>query len=249
MKTTWDYTTLADAYLKRAAYSNEAIDRLLNLAGIQKGQAVCDVGAGVAHLTLMLADRGLKVAAVEPNDAMRAHGIARTKSYPLVQWYEGVGEATGQTAGAFRLVTFGSSFNVTDRPRALLEAARILAEGGWFACMWNHRDLSDPIQHAIEEIIRKHIPDYDYGTRREDQTEVITASNIFVNLEKFEAPVKHTQSINDCVESWQSHGTLQRQAGDKFGIIVSDIRAYLEALGQPTIDVPYTTRVWAASKR
>ncbi len=249
MKTNWDYTSLADAYLKRAAYSDEAIDRLLNLAGIQKGQSVCDVGAGAAHLTLMLAARGLSVTAVEPNDAMRTHGITRTGAYPLVRWHEGVGEATGQATGAFRLVTFGSSFNVTDRPRALLEAARILADGGWFACMWNHRDLGDPIQRASEEIILKHIPHYDYGTRREDQTEVIAASNLFMNLEKFEAPVIHKQSIDDCVESWQSHGTLQRQAADKFDIIVSDIRAYLETLGRPTIDVPYTTRVWAASKR
>src|SRR5437764_1317056 len=111
MKTVWDYTNLADAYLNRPDYADTAIDKLLDQAGVNKGQAVCDVGAGTAHLTLMLAQRGLAIVAVEPNDAMREHGIARTASFATVRWHEGVGENTGQATGAFRLVTFGSSFN------------------------------------------------------------------------------------------------------------------------------------------
>lgn len=249
MKTEWDYTTLADAYLNRPDYADAAIDKLLGLAGISKGQPVCDVGAGTAHLTIMLAQRGLKVVAVEPNDAMRAHGIKRTASFPDVRWHEGVGEATGQQAGAFRLVTFGSSFNVTDRPRALAEASRILASKGWFACMWNHRDLDDPIQSAVEGIIRKHLPSYDYGTRREDQTRVIDESALFDKVHYFEGTVRHMQTVADCVQAWRSHGTLQRQAGEKFTAIVDDIAAYLDGLRRNSIGIPYTTRVWAAQKR
>lgn len=41
---------------------------------------------------------------------------------------------------------------------------------------WNHRDLNDPLQSEIENILRKHILDYGYGTRREEQTGVIDAS-------------------------------------------------------------------------
>ena len=39
---------------------------------------------------------------------------------------------------------------------------------GWFACMWNHRDVEDPIQKNIENIITSFIPNYDYGLRRQD---------------------------------------------------------------------------------
>src|SRR3954447_13572753 len=116
MKTEWDYTVLADAYLKRPDYSEAAIDELLRVAGVTKGTAVCDVGAGVAHLTLMLAHRGLDVTAVEPNDAMRANGLKRTHDLPNVHWHEGTGEQTGQSDSSFALVTFGSSFNVCNRP-------------------------------------------------------------------------------------------------------------------------------------
>ena len=121
MKTEWDYTNLADAYLRRPEYAPSAISDLLAAAGVKPGDAACDVGAGAAHLTLELAKFGLKVWAVEPNDAMRANGIKRTAEYPDVQWFEGVGEDTGMEAGKFSLVTFGSSFN---RPLAKIKIER-----------------------------------------------------------------------------------------------------------------------------
>lgn len=55
---------MADAYLKRPDYAQSAIDKMLDIVAINKGSLVCDVGAGVAHLTLKLAlaregDKGL----------------------------------------------------------------------------------------------------------------------------------------------------------------------------------------------
>ena len=108
MKTEWDYTDLAAAYLKRQDYAQCAIDKMFEVSGVQKGDNACDVGAGAAHLTLKLAEYGLHVYAVEPNDAMRANGIKRTSKYADVQWFEGVGEHTGMESNKFNLVTFGS---------------------------------------------------------------------------------------------------------------------------------------------
>ena len=53
MKTEWNYTKLADAYLKRPDYAQEAIDRMVSIAGAQKGDKICDVGTGVAYLKLI----------------------------------------------------------------------------------------------------------------------------------------------------------------------------------------------------
>src|SRR6516164_2067734 len=153
MKLEWDYTTLAEAYLKRPDYSDAAIDAMLSLAGVRNGSKICDVGAGVAHFTLMLAARGMDVTAVEPNDVMRANGMKRTKELTNVRWREGTGEQTGEPSQNFDMVTFGSSFTVVDRPLALKETARILKPRGWFACMWNYRDLEDRVQRQIELII------------------------------------------------------------------------------------------------
>ena len=47
MKTEWDYTKLADAYLKRPDYSETAIDAMLSIAGLKGNSRICDIGAGV----------------------------------------------------------------------------------------------------------------------------------------------------------------------------------------------------------
>lgn len=246
MKTEWDYTELAEAYLKRPDYAQSAIDQMLKTANIVGGNAACDVGAGAAHLTLKLAEAGLQVCAVEPNDAMRKNGIERTKQYKDVTWYEGVGEHTGMESGKFDLVTFGSSFNVCNRQEALQEAKRILKPQGWFACMWNHRDLTDPLQEEIEDILKSEIRDYSYGTRREDQTEVINQSGLFGEVVYVEGTVVHEVLAEDFIEGWKSHGTVHRQSRDKFDLINAKIRQVVESRGQEYIRIPYTTRIWMA---
>lgn len=246
MKTEWDYTTLADAYLKRPDYADAAIDAMLAIAGAEKGDKFCDVGAGVAHLTLMLAARGLDVTAVEPNDAMRSNGIKRTEKLDNVRWHEGTGEQTGQAARGFDMVTFGSSFNVCDRQLALKETARILKPRGWFACMWNHRQLDDQIQAQIESIIKEQVAGYGYGSRREDQTAIVDSSNLFGPVVHLDSRVIHEQTIAECVEAWRSHATLERQAGKAFGNVVAAIEDYLVSLKTPVIQIPYSTNIWIA---
>ncbi len=249
MKTEWDYTDLADAYLKRPDYAQDAIDKMLETARAGRGNTVCDVGAGAAHLTMKLAEAGLTVYAVEPNDAMRANGIKRTTCYENVLWFEGVGENTGMESSQFDLVTFGSSFNVCDRMKALAESKRILKAHGWFACMWNHRDLKDSLQAEIEGIFKKEVESYDYGTRRQNQTDIIRESGLFGDVVYIEENVIHEILAEDFIEGWKSHGTLQRQSEDKFELINRQIRELIESKGQKYIKVPYTTRIWMAQAR
>lgn len=246
MKTEWDYTNMADAYLKRPDYAQNAIDKMLQIAEVKRGDAVCDIGAGAAHLTKLLAAAGLKVNAVEPNDAMRLNGIRITSGFSNVTWSEGVGENTRMKDKQFSLCTFGSSFSVCDRQKALMECKRILKDNGWFACMWNHRDLTDSLQAEIEEVIIKHISGYSYGTRREDQTEVINESGLFKEVVYVEGMVEHKVLAEDFIEGWKSHGTVYRQSPEKFSIINDEIRKVVENRKQEYIMVPYTTRIWMA---
>lgn len=247
MKTNWDYTQLAQAYVQRPDYAENALVKMFACMNLPLHSQVCDVGAGVAHLTIPLARQGFKVTAVEPNDAMRELGIQRTKDFTNVAWAEGTGEATGQKDKKFALVTFGSSFNVTDQNVALKEVKRILLPEGWMAIMWNHRDLIDPIQQKIEAIIKKHIPDYKYGARREDPTEIIDASGFFKDVIAIDGRVEHKQSVDSVIEAWRSHGTLHRQAKEKFHAIIDDIADYLmQQQGLTEVITPYVTKIWTA---
>ncbi len=248
MKTNWDYSELAEAYLKRPNYAPDAIEQMLSVMGLESEAKVCDVGAGVAHLSLELASRGFQVTAVEPNDQMRALGRQRTQQIKDLEWFEGTAELTGQPEQAFALVSFGSSFNVCDQNLALKETARILKSAGWFACMWNHRDLSDPIQAEIETTIRSFVPEYGYGRRREDQTQVIQDSGLFQEVLTTQGRIIHQQSIADCVTAWRSHATLHRQAGEQFDAVIDAIEKLLHQRVEQTLEIPYDTHIWFAQK-
>ena len=248
MKTEWDYSSLADAYLERPPYSPEALKRLFEIAGLARGDLVCDIGAGVGHLTIPLAQAGFRVVAVEPNDAMRANGQKRTSSLKDVSWVEAGGENTGLPAGQFDFVSFGSSFNVLNRTEAMKETHRLLKPHHWFTCLWNHRDLDDPIQKRIEEIIAENIPGYDYGVRREDQTEIISSSGYFDKVEIVTGGLLFSQPVERVIEAWRSHATVERQAGENFEKVVEDISLYLKSLGREAIEIPYLTRAWIARR-
>ena len=112
--------------------------------------------------------------------------------------------------------------------------------------MWNWRDLKDPVQSEIENIIKSYVKDYSYGTRREDQTEVIRESGRFEDIQSFSGRVVHEVPVEDVIEGWRSHGTLHRQVGEKFGSVVEDIAKYLRSLGRKSIPVPYETHIWMA---
>ncbi len=242
----WDYTPLADAYLARPDYADAAIDQIVEITNLGTGTLALDVGAGAGHLTVKLAARGWNVTALEPNAAMRRHGVHRTGTFPNVHWIDGLMENTGQPADSFSVCTYGSSFGVVDRLVTLREAARVLEDGGWFVCVFNHRLLEDPLQREIEAFIRSCLPNYSYGTRRQDQSEIISRSRLFEPAIRIESPVAHDRPVTEWLEAWRSHGTLQRQAGDRFSKIVDGIAAIVTRTCSDRIQVPYVTRAWIA---
>jgi SAM-dependent methyltransferase len=246
LTTQFDYSPYAAQYASRADYVPEVITATLAVAGVSAGDLVCDVGAGSAHLTIPLLAHGLTVDAVEPTPAMRAVGEGRTQDLPGVTWYEGFGEATGRPTGHYPLVTFGSSFDRTDRTAALAETARILRPGGYFACCWNHRDLDDPFQAKVEALIHEQVPGYSYGTRRADQTGVIAESGLFEPAVCLSGRVVHRVPAQEWCAAWESHSTLGQQAGEKFDAVLDGIRELVAAEAQPVVEVPYVTRMWVA---
>jgi len=250
MKTSWDYSGLAESYVSRPQYSGRLISAIFHIASMKAGMNACDVGAGVGHLTRHHVASGHETIAVEPNDDMRRIGQEQVPQSPSLKWVEGTGEATGQTPKFFDLVTFGSSFNVCDREAALVETSRILKPSGWFACLWNHRDLTDTIQGSIETIISDTVPEYSYGSRREDQSQVIRDSQKFSEPIFMTSRVEHKVPYSDFLTAWKSHATLKRQSGTDFDEIVSEIEGLLLKNKSETssdyLVVPYSTTAWVA---
>lgn len=237
----WDYSALAAHYNQRAPYAPAAISALLQQLALPAQAAAADIGAGTGRLSLPLREHGLHVTAVEPNAAMRAVGEADGLAYVAAR-----GEATGLPTAAFDLVSYGSSFNVMPAAAALAEAARLLRDNGYIALMWNHRDLDDPLQQLVEQAIRRHLPAYGYGSRREDPTAQIEHSGLFGPVRQLGHAFVHQTSRSAFLDGFRAHATLLRQAGDKAGAVLADIAA---AIGTDEfVQVPFHTRIWWAQR-
>lgn len=91
------FTDRAQDYARfRPSYPPAAIDCVLEDAGAPSTLTAADVGAGTGILSRLLAGRGLRVIAVEPNQAMRRAG----EVHPRVTWHDGTAERTGLPDGA-----------------------------------------------------------------------------------------------------------------------------------------------------
>ncbi len=242
-KINWYYTLLAHNYDKRPDYSAQAIDRVFTDISLTKGQIAADIGAGTGKLTQHLPRWELMVTAVEPNQPMRQIGECNTERQ-TVFWVNACGEATGLKENSCDVVCYGSSFNVVDHKAALAETVRILKPGGWLVCIWNHRDLNEPLQAEIEAIIQAEIPNYQYGTPRQNQTSVIRSNRCFDEVLYTEHCVIHQLRAEDQLAAWRSHATLKRQTGQRFETIIEQIQQRLKR--HECITIPYHTRIWYA---
>jgi ubiquinone/menaquinone biosynthesis C-methylase UbiE len=96
--------------------------------GDLRGRRVLDVGCGTGRLAAALVERGAKVWGVEPSAEMLAQ--ARVAVGPQVGLKRGTAEALPFKDAWFERAVLRLVVHLVERPRALLELARVLAPGG-----------------------------------------------------------------------------------------------------------------------
>jgi SAM-dependent methyltransferase len=146
----------------RPSYPRAAIDAVL--AGFSAPD-VADVGAGTGISSVLLADAGARVYAIEPNAAMRAAITPRADIIVV----DGTAEATTLPERSIDIVTAFQAYHWFDPDHVLAEAARIGRVRARYAAVWNERDEGDPFTGAYGAIIRPYMID-DTETRRQNKT-------------------------------------------------------------------------------
>jgi SAM-dependent methyltransferase len=144
------FARAADAYERaRPSYPEEAVAWMSERCGLGAESTVVDVGAGTGKLTRLLPATGARVIAIEPVAEMRA----KLDGLGGVAALDGTAESLPLADAFADVVTVAQAFHWFDHERALPELHRVLRAGGHLVLFWNNRDLSDPVQAAVEEIL------------------------------------------------------------------------------------------------
>jgi ubiquinone/menaquinone biosynthesis C-methylase UbiE len=157
------FSTRAGNYARyRPSYPQAAIDLLAARCGLSVGAAVADLGSGTGILTELLLERGARVYAVEPNDAMRAAAETRLGGRIGFSSVVGSAEATTLPSASVDLLVAGQAFHWFDTQRARREALRVLRDAGWGALLWNERPQgTHPFLDEYDALLRRYAPEYE----------------------------------------------------------------------------------------
>lgn len=140
----------ADYAKYRPSYPEEAIATILEGLGNPSQLVAADIGAGTGISSRLLAERGVRVLAIEPNTEMREAASA----HPLVEFGNGTAEATNIPDTCVDLLTCFQAFHWFDPEPTLLEFHRILKPSGRLAVVWNDRDRDDQLTQSYTRLVQ-----------------------------------------------------------------------------------------------
>ena len=142
------YARSAEAYERgRPGYPPSAVDFLAASLRLGPGRTVVDVAAGTGKLTRPLLATGAEVVAVEPVAEMR------TALPAAVRAVDGTAEEMPLDTGSADAVTVAQAFHWFDGKAALKEIHRVLRPGSSLALVWNRRQMDDPVNQRIQELL------------------------------------------------------------------------------------------------
>jgi ubiquinone/menaquinone biosynthesis C-methylase UbiE len=149
------FGSVAEQYDRhRPGYPAEMVDAVLDYARASPGDRILDVGAGTARATLLFAERGYELTAIEPDGEMAA--VASKRAATAGQSVEILNtdfEQASLPPAGFRVVISATAWHwVTPGLRNAL-AARVLVPGGALAPFWNRPQWDEnPLRAAFDRV-------------------------------------------------------------------------------------------------
>jgi ubiquinone/menaquinone biosynthesis C-methylase UbiE len=254
--TAGDFTGLANDYSQhRPDYCPSVLDALLGLLNKRMTDIdFVDVGAGTGIWTRMVYRKGVRsVTAIEPNDDMRAAGLADSAN-TTIKWLAGHAERTGAPDACCDWLTMASSFHWAKFDAATLEFHRLLRSHGRFTAIWNPRLIEvNPLLVEIEAYLDRLRPNIKrVSSGRSGMTESLTerlwSSPWFEDVVYIEGRHVISMTPERYLGAWRSVNDLRVQLGEQ------PFTAFLEFIeqrvsGQNLIEATYLTRAWSARRK
>jgi SAM-dependent methyltransferase len=248
-----DFGRTADDYAKyRAGFPPAIVDRLCERGIALPGERVVDVGTGTGTLARLFALNGCAVIGVDRSQPLLDRAVSLDKEAgATVRYVLATAEDTGLPSESVEVYAAGQCWHWFDRPRAALEARRLLrSDGALVICHFDWLPLSGNVVAATEKLILEYNPEWPLGsgTGLYPAWTVDVAEAGFTNIETFSFDVAVTYSA----EGWRGRvrasagvaGSLPTQQVEQFDRELGDVLA--RQFSEP-LSVPH--RVWALTAR
>jgi ubiquinone/menaquinone biosynthesis C-methylase UbiE len=231
-------STVAYYQRYRLDYPDRLIGRVADLAGLQAGDPVLDLGAGTGMLAVGFAKLGMAVTAMDPEPGMlavceEAAGAAGV----TISLRLGSSHDLTPSMGPFRLVTMGRSFHWMDRPATLRMLEQIVTQDGGVALFHDaHPPVAEnswfkvlcAVQDKFGRSEELHVKERRGGHRR---YEPFLFASQFSQLDGLSVTVRQTLAVDDLVGRAFSMSTSSRaKLGDRAEEFANALSAALREL-------------------
>jgi SAM-dependent methyltransferase len=237
------FSDRAADYVKfRPTYPSAAIDAILQGLGDRSQLTAADIGAGTGISARLLAARGIRVIAIEPNAAMRS----AAEPHPLIEVRDGAAEATGLPESSLDLVLCAQAFHWFRPEPALAEFRRILRPSGRLALMWNDRDPADAATAAYGRAVIL-ASGHDPAANPRVTPDPLFRSRLFRNTRELIFPNHQTLDLQGLIGRALSASYIPR-SGPAHDGLMADLRSLHEARADThgLVRLIYLTRVFMA---
>ncbi len=133
------FNEVAELYDRaRPLYPRAIVDDIVALTGAQPGDRVLEIGCGTGQITVPLAERGVRITALEPGTELAAIARAKLAAYPDAAVVELRFEDYDLPAEPFDLVVSATAFHWVDPRIRVAKSAMALKPGGFLAIIHTH---------------------------------------------------------------------------------------------------------------
>jgi trans-aconitate methyltransferase len=254
------FGSVAELYDRaRPSYPAAAIDDVIAHGRLSAGDRVLEVGAGTGKATVLLAQRGLPVLALEPSAAMAARARANCEGLAGVEVVESEFESW-QVTQRFRALVSAAAWHWIAPELRYERAHAALAPGGTLAAIWTFPDwtacaLRDALGGAYARGAPRLAADFPMHPRSEptrlagDWGAEIEGSGRFADPEVTVHVWSQPYSSAQYVQLLQTHQDHILLSAAVRGRLLAEIAAVIEDAAGGVLVLPLVTRVCLARRR
>ena len=216
----------------RPGYPEAAIDWIL--AGADREvRDVADVGAGAGALTELLAARGLRVTAYDPDPLMLAELGRRVAGVPT---RVATAESLPLADASVDAVLVAQAWHWFDRPAAGREFERVVRPGGVIGLLWNVRDTRVSWMAALQDVIGG---EDTLRTSRTGAMAEVARVHPGVTRRDVAHSVAMTPDALVGLVSTYSYVRLREDADQVYAAVRRLLASHPDTAGRDVVDVPY----------